>query len=152
MTFTNAGTANGADPTLSGSVCGDLFVGGNAGCNAAIHLQSTTGVTLTNVDISGGNQEGINGNNVTNFSLSNSTVNNVGDQVREDGLRFLNMLGTNSITNTSFTNNEAVQVHIENNTGALGTNITASGLTVSSTVLQPPERQSWFPLRRIRLG
>ncbi len=45
------------------------------------------------------------------------------------------MLGTNSITNTSFTNNEAVQVHIENNTGALGTNITASGLTVSSTGL-----------------
>ncbi len=82
MTFTNAGTANGADPTLSGSTCGDLFVGGNASCDAGIHLQSTTGVTLTNVDISGGNQEGINGNNVTNFSLSNSTVNNVGDQVR----------------------------------------------------------------------
>src|SRR5262249_41476899 len=126
------------------STCGDLQVGGNTGCNGAIHLQSTTGVTLTNVDISGGSQEGINGNNVTDFSLSNSTVSNVGNEVREDGLRFLNMLGTSTISTTTFNNNSAVQVHVENTTGPVGTSISLSGLSVQSTGLASPNGSHGF--------
>jgi hypothetical protein len=119
--FTNVGTANGADPTNAGSTCGDIGAagGGNTGCNAGLHFDNVTGVSLTNVDMNGGNQVGINGNSVTNLSLTNSNVLNFGDQVREDGLKFRNLLGTSSITATNISANEAVQVHVENLSGTL---------------------------------
>jgi hypothetical protein len=133
MTFTNVGTANGADPINSGSTCGDLGPagGGNTGCNAGIHLDTVNGVTLTNVDMNGGKQEGINGNSVTNFVLANSNVLNFGDQVREDGLKFRNMLGTSSISNTTITGNQAIQVHVENLSG--GSSGSPATLTITDS-------------------
>ncbi|HYE15171.1 MAG TPA: Ig-like domain-containing protein, partial [Pyrinomonadaceae bacterium] len=92
--MTNVGTANGADPTNPNSACGGISPGegGNAGCSAGVHAASVTGLSLANIDMNGGGQEGINLNSVTNFTLSNSNVLNMGDQVREDGLRALNLL------------------------------------------------------------
>ncbi|HEX8160827.1 MAG TPA: Ig-like domain-containing protein [Pyrinomonadaceae bacterium] len=135
MTLTNVGTANGADPTLSASTCGDVGPagGGTTGCNAGIHLDTVTGVTLTNIDMNGGNQVGISGNSVTNFVLSNSNVLNFGNEVREDGIKFRNMFGTNSISNTTISGNEAVQVHVENLSG--GTQASPSQLTVSDSTI-----------------
>ena len=86
MTFTLVGTTNGADPNVATSGCGDLVSGNNLSCNAGIHVQTVTGATFTNVDMnnnSGGNssgQIGINGDNVTNFVLSNSNVLNFGNE------------------------------------------------------------------------
>jgi hypothetical protein len=134
MVFTNVGTANGADPTNAASTCGDIGLsgGGNAGCNAGLHFDNVTGVSLTNVDMDGGNQVGINGNTVSNFSLTNSTVLNFGNQVREDGLKFRNMLGTSSISATNISANEAVQVHVENLSGTL-TSLTVINSLISSS-------------------
>jgi hypothetical protein len=119
MNFTTVGTTNGADPTVGTSTCGDHVTGTNTGCNAGINLQNVTGVTLTNVQMNGGSQEGINGNNVTNFILANSSVRNFGDQMREHGLNFINILGTSAITNCTITGNQADQIRIDNNTGTL---------------------------------
>lgn len=135
MTFTLVGTTNGADPTVATSGCGDLVSGNNLSCNAGIHLQSVTSATFTNVDMnnnSGGNssgQIGINGDNVTNFVLANSNVLNFGNETREDGLKFHNMLGTSAITGTTISGNETVQVHVENDTGTL------TKLDVSNTII-----------------
>jgi hypothetical protein len=132
MTFTNAGTTNGADPTVSTSTCGDFPAGTNTGCNAAVHLDTVTNATLTNVDVSGGAQVGINGKDVTNFVLSGSTVQNAGDQVREDGIKLYNVWGTSAITNSQVTGNEEAQIHVVNVSGVL-TSFTLSGSTVSTS-------------------
>lgn len=131
MTFTNVGTTNGADPTVSTGTCGGLRAGTNTGCNAGIHMQGTSDVVLTNVDMNGGNQIGINGNAVTNFSLSNSTIQNFGDQVVEDGIQFQNLYGTSSVTNCTVTGNESRQIEVQNN----ATNGSQASLTVSGTTL-----------------
>jgi hypothetical protein len=131
MTFTNVGTTNGADPTISDGACGGLRAGTNTSCNAGIHMQGVTDVVLNNVDMDGGNQIGINGNNVTNFSLANSVIQNFGDQVVEDGVQFQNLHGTSSITNCTITGNESRQIEVQNNVN----NNAQATLTVSNTTL-----------------
>jgi hypothetical protein len=132
MNFTNDGTVNGADPTVATSTCGDLITGSTTGCNAAIHMDGVSGVTLDNLSVSGGAQEGINGNNVTNMTLSNSTIQNAGDQTREDGVRIRDLKGTSSITNSTLQGNEDNQLRIGNGNGATGT-LTISGSTFQNS-------------------
>ena len=97
MTFTNAGNVD-LDGTNGGLSSGD-----NLDTNAAIHLVSVTTATLDNVDITGGAEQGINGNGVSSFSLLNSTITNVGNGADEDNIHFFNMTGTSAITNTTLT-------------------------------------------------
>ena len=69
VNFTNANTTDGG-------TCTDLST---AGCNAAIYLSGVTTVTLDNLNVTGTTaQEGINGLNVSTFSLTNSTLANCG--------------------------------------------------------------------------
>jgi uncharacterized repeat protein (TIGR01451 family) len=91
MTFSNASTSNG-------STCTGLD---NSGCNAAIHLESSTNIDLTNVDISTSAQQGINGLDVTDFTLADSTVTGCGNEVNEGCLRIVNLSGTASINNSN---------------------------------------------------
>jgi len=53
MTFTNVGTVKGADPTNPTGTCGGLQSGTNTACNAGLHADAVTNLTLTNVDLSG---------------------------------------------------------------------------------------------------
>lgn len=68
INFTNASTSD-LDADNSGLSTGDNLV-----TNASIHLQSVTTVTLDNLNISGGAEQGINGNAVSGFSLLNSSI------------------------------------------------------------------------------
>jgi len=122
MNFTNVGTTNGADPTDAMSSCGGLGpgLGGNLGCNAGIHLVTVSDISLDKVILSGGAQQGINGNNVTDFTMINSSVTNFGDQTREDGLHFNNLLGNCSISSSTVTGNEGDQIRVLNSQGTLG--------------------------------
>jgi hypothetical protein len=95
MNFTNAGTSD-LDADNSG-----LSTGDNLATNAAIHLVNVSTVTLDNLNISGGAEQGINGNNVSAFTLSNSTITDVGNAADEDGIHFYNMSGVSAITNTT---------------------------------------------------
>ncbi len=97
VTLTNAGTLD-LDSTNGG-----LSTGDNLDTNAAINLVNVTNVTLDNVDITGGAEQGINGHNVANFNLLNSTITNVGNAADEDNIHFYNMSGTSSIVNTVLT-------------------------------------------------
>ena len=119
MTFTNVGTQNGGDPLNPTSNCGGLQSGTNTGCNAGVHADNVTGLTLTNVDLTTGAQQGVNGNNVTNFVFSNSNVSGFGNSTNEVGVRFNNLLGTSSMSNVHVFNNFSFQVEIQNESGTL---------------------------------
>ena len=68
MNFTGNGTAQTV-PGNSASCGGNLIGGNNLSCVSNLHLQSITGVTLTNLNVTTGGQMGINGNAVSGFSL-----------------------------------------------------------------------------------
>ncbi|HEX6625418.1 MAG TPA: Calx-beta domain-containing protein, partial [Pyrinomonadaceae bacterium] len=136
MTFTSVGTANGADPTVAAGTCGSLRVGTNTDCSAGVHADGVVGLALTNVDLATGAQQGVNGNNVTNFSMSNSNVSGFGDQTNESGLRFNNLLGTSSLSNVHVFNNSTTQVEIQNESGTLTSfNVSGSEFNHGGTTL-----------------
>jgi hypothetical protein len=124
MNFTNVGAQN-AFP------CGDLGSVSTSGCNAGIHMDTVTDATLNLLTVNGGSQQGINGSSVTNFHLLSSTVQNIGNDTGEDGVRVQNLLGTSEISNSTISNNRSRQVNIKNLSGA-NLNFTMNGCTLEN--------------------
>jgi large repetitive protein len=122
MNFTNAATANGD----SAAVCGDTFNGTNTNCSAAIHLQGATSAALSNVNVTGGAQIGINGNGVANLTMNNVSVTGAGNENLEHGVQFVNLTGTGSVTNSTFSNNFHRQFTVQNSSGTLSLSVTGS--------------------------
>ncbi|MGB7202148.1 MAG: Ig-like domain-containing protein [Pyrinomonadaceae bacterium] len=127
MNFTNAAT------TQSATNCANLSLGGNSnlGCNAPIHIDTVTNATLTNLNITGSAQQGINGRSVTNFVLSDTVMSGIGQAADEDGIHFLNMIGTCSITNTSVTGSFDDNMIVQNLSGT--STLTITGSTFSNS-------------------
>ncbi len=91
LTVLGSGTANSGG-TIQNSV------------DDGISLQSTRDVSLSRMNITNNNDNGLYGNNLTNFTRGNSSVTNndaANVVVAAAGLRFDNLLGTCSITNTT---------------------------------------------------
>ena len=130
INFTNAGSTDGP----GGPGCQEPIGGDTSACNAAIHLQSTSGgVSLNTIHVDGGAQVGINGLNVTNLTMNNVEVENVGNNSLENGVLLKNTFGTGSITNSTFHHNVGKQVYMYNNTGTLTSfNITNSNFSDTS--------------------
>jgi len=114
-------TGNGTAQTVAGSNanCGGNLVGSNnLQCVANLYLQTNTNVTVDRTSITNSGQMGINGNDVTNFNLTLSTVTgNGGTESDEDGILFQNLKGTSSVVDTTVQNNAAKQIYIENGNG-----------------------------------
>jgi len=125
MNFTNAATTNGD----TAATCGDALNGTNLNCNAAIHAATVSGLSLTNVVVNGSAQIGINGNGVSNLTMNNVQVSNAGNEVFEDGVQFVNLTGTSSVTNSTFANNFHRQFEAQNGSGTLSLNVTGSAFT-----------------------
>jgi VCBS repeat-containing protein len=127
MNFTN----NAQSIQDAPATCSNIAGGGNLNCSAAIHLVNVNGVMLDNVDVNGSNQVGINGNNVTSFSMANnSKVRNCGNEAGENGVQFANLLGTSAITGATFTNNYNSALSVANTVSTAGTlNVTSSTFT-----------------------
>jgi len=117
MNLTNAGTVD-----LDASN-GGLSVGDNLDTNAAIHLVNATNILLDNLNITGGAEQGINGNNVTNFALLNSSITGVGNASDEDGIHFYNMSGTGRIVNTTITGSGDDNLNLQMQSGNLDLHI-----------------------------
>jgi VCBS repeat-containing protein len=113
MNLTNAGTVD-LDATNGGLATGD-----NLDTNAAIHLATVTNVLLDNLNITGGAEQGINGNSVTNFALLNSSIAGVGNASDEDGIHFYNMSGTGRIVNTTISGSGDDNVDLQMQSGNL---------------------------------
>ncbi|PYS45742.1 MAG: hypothetical protein DMF68_21345, partial [Acidobacteria bacterium] len=115
MNFTNANSGNGTCNNVDDSTF-------NSGCQAGINMSSVTTATLDNLVMDNGTtggQIGINGQTVSNLTISNSTVKNFGDAVQENILRFFNLTGTCSFTNSTFQKPGDAIADIRNNTGTL---------------------------------
>lgn len=126
ITFTNANTVDG----------GTCNASDNSGCNAAIHLNTVTNVTLDNVDINGTTEQGINVRNSSGFKLLNSTLINCGvassgTDLEESCLYAVNMSGTCEITSSSLTvpNDRAAVIYNTNQTLALTVTGSTFGMT-----------------------
>jgi len=121
MNLTNTAQTNGEANSVN---CGATSPsGGNSNCSAAVHLNNVNGATFDNVNINGSNQNGINGLNVIDLKILNSTVQNAGNESGESGVFIQNLSGNNcAITNSTFSGSEAWQFSFMNwNAGTLGT-------------------------------
>ncbi|MER9376477.1 inverse autotransporter beta domain-containing protein [Mesorhizobium sp. M0491] len=127
MNFTNAGTDD-LDADNSG-----LSTGDNLATNAAIHLQNVSTATLDRIAISGGAEQGINGNTVSNFTLSNSSISNAGNGADEDGIHFYNMSGISAVTNTTIMGSGDDNFQLQTQSGTLA--LTISGGSSTGAVL-----------------
>ncbi len=121
VTLKNMNFSNVA--TTDGGACDNVL---NTDCNAAIDMQTVTGVTLNNLNINGTGEGGINGHTVTNFSLADSLVTNTGNAEREHGVRFTQLLGTASITNSTISNSAERNMQVNNTSGNLTATISGS--------------------------
>jgi hypothetical protein len=137
MTFTN--TVSAADGG-SEAICGtDLINNDNTPCNAAIHLQSIDAAgassTLRNVTVNGSTQTGINGTAVRALTLNGVSVQNCGSVgVAEHGATLRNLLGTNVIVNSQFSNNAGRGLYVINTlTEATKPTVTVTASTFSNS-------------------
>jgi large repetitive protein len=130
---------------------GNTSVGGNSSGGTiqnvtghAISLTNTQNPSFTNINIQGAGRSGVDGQQVTNFTLANSTINNVGTaaagQHDESNLSFNDnglftstaLSGVVSITQNILTNARRHGVQIENGSGTIS-NLTITNNTLTSS-------------------
>jgi uncharacterized repeat protein (TIGR01451 family) len=126
INFANANTADGG---VAGGTC-DL--GNVSTCNGAIDLTNVSSVTLSRININGAEEQGIVGSGVTGFSLSNSNVQNAGDEAAENGAYFIGLFGTVSVTGSRFTGSAFNNFGVINDTAGTPLNMTVTGSIFSS--------------------
>lgn len=127
MDFTNTASTDGGTCTATET--------GNTGCNAAVHMQTVTGITLENINTSNG-QIGINGNGVTDFVLNNSSVTGHGNGVNEHGVRLINLAGTSALTSSNVSSNNRFNVFILNNGTTNLTSLNVTGCTFNLAAVE----------------
>ena len=107
LTINNASTSDGA------SQCDALS---NTGCNAGVYLNTVNSATLTNVDVSGSVQQGINGYAVSGLIISNSIIANNGGEVNEAGIYLRELSGTSGFSNIEVYGSAERNVYVTNDT------------------------------------
>ncbi|HEY0144233.1 MAG TPA: Ig-like domain-containing protein [Thermoanaerobaculia bacterium] len=97
-----------------------------------ISLNGVTDVAVSTVDIGGSGNNGIGGDDVTNFALANSTITNSGNVTGgvEAGIRFVELLGTSSISNSTISGSYEDNIRLTPASGTLT-------LTVTNTTIGP---------------
>jgi Ca2+-binding RTX toxin-like protein len=135
--------------TITGN--GNTTVGGTSGGGTiqnvtghAIAMSNVQNPSFTNINIQSAGRSGIDGQSVTNFTLANSTINNVGTAALgpfdesnisfNDGGAFTSssVSGVVSITQNVLTNARRHGVDIENGTGTIS-NLTINNNTLTSS-------------------
>jgi Bacterial cadherin-like domain/Putative Ig domain len=91
-------------------------------------------VSLTNVNVTGGGDDGIRGNVVGGFTLVTSQVTNNGNATTERGIEMTQLTGSGAITNSTITGNAEDNFWIQNSSGTLSSfNVTGSTFSNTST-------------------
>ena len=128
--FTITGTGSAGS---GGTITGATALGTNAVTSGegGVYLKNTKNVSLDRMIVTANLASGIYGNEVTTFTLANSTVSNNGtdENLDHDGIRFENLLGTSSITGVEVSGSR------EDSTKVLNTSGTAN-LTVSNSTFR----------------
>jgi hypothetical protein len=104
----------------------------NATCEANLHLQTVTTVTLNNLNVTDSDAHGISGIAVNGLTMTDMLVELNGNEVGEDGVQFVNSSGTITVNGTNtFRDNAANQFEAQNGSGTVTYTISGSffGLT-----------------------
>ncbi|WP_246677702.1 hypothetical protein [Mesorhizobium sp. B2-4-18] len=130
LTVTGTGSA-GSGGTISNKTGGDILNGSDASGQTAsgtngtgIFLRNTANVSLANMQLNDFTNFAVYGNNVTNFTMTGTTISGVngttlaGDR-EESSVRFDNLLGISSITNSSISGGYNQNVDLYNTSGTL---------------------------------
>ncbi|MEI7908792.1 MAG: choice-of-anchor Q domain-containing protein [Verrucomicrobiota bacterium] len=146
------GTSGGLSVTGSGSANSGGVISGKTGSDGSttagsgIYLNNTSNVALANISLQGNQNYGIRGNNVTGFALDHSlvgtlTTNGTSSTADidatgfqgEGGVRFYNLLGTATISNSTLDNGFSRTLAVSNDGGTL-TNLTLSNSVVRNSL------------------
>ena len=146
------GTSGGLSVTGSGSAGSGGTISGKTGSDGSttagigIYLNTTAKVSLAYMSLQGNQNYGIRGNRVTDFALDHCVVgttsangtSNTADLdptafQGEGGVRFYNLLGTATISNSTLDNGFSRTLAVSNDTGTL-TNLTLSNSTLSNSL------------------
>jgi hypothetical protein len=139
-TFATVFSTSGAGVGISlFDVTGSFVVNGgtisNTTGSAAIELSNVGGVTLSSMTVRDNAGSGISGTNVVGFALSQSTLQNNGDDASEANLRMIGLTGTAGISSSTISNASGDNVLVQNSAGAL--TFSLSGSTLSSDATKP---------------
>ncbi|MGH3996594.1 MAG: hypothetical protein ACRDTJ_03940, partial [Pseudonocardiaceae bacterium] len=148
VSFTSV-SANGAvNGIVLNNTTGSFTVTGSGTPGSGGTIQSTTGpgillsnaaaISLARMIIQNGSDDGIRGTTVSGFTLANSTVQNNGNAIGtgntgDNGLDFIDLFGTASISSSTITGSFHNNVIIRNSTGTLN-GLTVNGATISNNV------------------
>jgi hypothetical protein len=144
IVLNNTGASGGLTVSGTGSAASGGTIQNTTG--HAISLTSTRGPSFTSMNLSNIGQNGIFGTGVTNFTLANSTINNVGTvaagQYAESNIAFndagafttATLTGTVSITGNTLSNARRHGIQIENGSGTISSLTISSNIISSSTV------------------
>jgi hypothetical protein len=133
IVLNNTGASGGLTVTGTGTAGSGGTIQSKTG--DGISLQNTRNVSLSFMNVQNNLGSGIFGDNLTNFTLSNSLIDNNSDTLSgggvEAGLRFGNLLGTSAITNSTISNSDVDNIRLTPSSGTL--NLTISGSTISAS-------------------
>jgi large repetitive protein len=125
-------TGNGSTAASGGTIANKTGADGSSTQGTGVFLNNTHDVELAYMQLNDFSNFAIRGNNVTGFTLDHSVIN--GDNgtsnslsdplasfanVGEDAIRFTNLLGSGSITNSTISGGYTNTILVENNTGTL---------------------------------
>ncbi len=125
-------TGNGSTAASGGTIANKTGADGSSTQGTGVFLNNTHDVEFAYMQLNDFSNFAIRGNNVTGFTLDHSVIN--GDSgtsnslsdplasfanVGEDAVRFTNLLGSGSITNTTISGGYTNTIMVENNTGTL---------------------------------
>ena len=137
----NAGNCTEADQTCTGgriqnTTGGDTDPVAGVPPGTGIALRSTKAISLTRMRVDNHSNYAIDGTNVVGFTLANSVINgtngtNVASPFRDSSIRFDQLTGTNSISNSLITGGFQHNLLIDNQSGT--SQITVSGNTIKNT-------------------
>ena len=141
LSVTGSGSANSG-----GVISGKTGSDGSTTAGSGIYLNNTSNVALAYMSLQGNQNYGIRGNNVTGFALDHSLVgtlttngtSNTADIDAtgfqgEGGVRFYNLLGTATISNSTLDNGFSRTLAVSNDGGTL-TNLTLSNSVVRNSL------------------
>lgn len=113
----------------------------NTGCLAAVQLVTVNGADLTGVRITGAEEMGVNGRDVTDLDLVGSQILNAGNAINEHGLHIRGLFGTlaagtdSSIVNTIISNSNNHNVFIVDSTATSANPSQPDLLTVTGSTI-----------------
>ena len=151
--FTVAGTGAAAS---GGTIANKTGANGSTTQGTGIFLNNTTNISLSFMSIQGHQNHGIRGNNVTGFTLDNSVVGTTGVNgnsntadvdptgfAGEGSIRFYNLLGSATISNSTLDQGFSRTIAINNDTGTLN-RLTITNCTVRESLTAATATDSLF--------